>query len=216
MSHKIIPPAIGFKLNRLTLLAVIPKDGGALKGRWACECGSVVNLPIYKVVSNKTKSCGCFRREATRARGKKKTTHGKSNIPEYHVYHAVLARCTKPTADAFYWYGQRGIKICERWLGHNGFENFFSDMGPRPSKDYSIERLNNNGDYSPDNCVWATRREQSANRRNTIRMTILGKSMCQAEFARMLGVSEIAIEWWRKKGMTPEQIRDHFAQRKAA
>jgi hypothetical protein len=96
-------------------------------------------------------------------------THGESSkdnlTPEYRAYHSMLSRCLN-SADARYPnYGGRGIKICDRWLGENGFRHFLEDMGRRPSSDLSLDRYpNNNGNYEPNNCRWATRSQQQRNK----------------------------------------------------
>jgi hypothetical protein len=100
-------------------------------------------------------------------------------------------RCTNPQNKVFQSYGGRGIVVCDRW--RESFEAFLSDMGPRPSRDHSIERRDNDGPYTPDNCIWATQREQTANRRSNRFMTHDGQTLHLAEWARRTGIGESTL-----------------------
>lgn len=107
-------------------------------------------------------SCGCFQKENAKYINYR---HGYYKTPEYRVYNAMLGRCGNPENSAYKNYGGRGIKVCSRWSGYQGFENFYNDMGERPFDEASIERVDVNGNYCPENCKWIHNDLQSRNRR---------------------------------------------------
>jgi hypothetical protein len=118
--------------------------------------------------------------------------HGMTDTPEFRAWTNMLARCTNKTYKPYPRYGGRGIKVCDRWL--NSFEDFFADMGERPSPQHSLDRWpDNNGNYEPENCRWATRSEQNSNRRNNRIVKYRGKEMSLPDAIRASG-NPISIE----------------------
>jgi hypothetical protein len=149
---------------------IIRKDRGTITRRMlcGCVCGKQTIVRTADLVSGNTMSCGCYKIARTR---EVNSTHGMSisvsrggkAVTEYQIWNGMIQRCENPKTISYPTYGALGIKVCDRW--RTSFENFFSDMGPRPSKKHSIDRKNSNGDYTPDNCRWATGKEQFANSR---------------------------------------------------
>ena len=129
------------------------------KSRWlcACSCGKETVVVYQHLVNGHTQSCGCIHTEMLKARA----THGMRHTPEYDTWMHLIQRCTNRKNTSWPDYGGRGIAVCDRW---KKFENFFADMGSRPSGK-SLDRINNNGGYEPGNCRWATSLEQNRNRR---------------------------------------------------
>lgn len=152
---------------------------------WMCECscGNTKMVQASALRSGETRSCGCLRSEI-------KSKHGHSNrTPEYCAWSDMIQRCTNSKVKSYKHYGGRGIKVCRRWLGEEGFQNFFSDMGLRPSPTHSLDRHpNNNGNYKPTNCRWATKQQQLSNTRSNRWIKYKGVKKLFTEWSRDLGI----------------------------
>jgi hypothetical protein len=165
----------------------------------ACACGNTKAVRQDSLRNGITASCGCLARERTRARTRKHGMAGHNRPPEYDAWAHMIRRCYTPTTKAFEHYGGRGITVCQRW--RDSFEAFLADMGPRPSAKHSLDRINNDGNYEPSNCRWATTDEQARNTRRNVKVTFRGETKTVAEWGRALGFPRevlrrrIAVGW---------------------
>ena len=151
-----------------------------------CVCGNIVSLSVANLVTSQTQSCGCLHKERLRQR---LTKHGRSHTREHVAWTCLIQRCYNPNDCGYANYGGRGIRVCGRWLEPDGqgFINFIQDMGGRPSKGHSIDRIDVNSHYCPENCRWATRTEQNRNQRTNHVLTFNGKTQCLAAWTEELG-----------------------------
>ena len=188
---------IGEKHGMLTILS-IKKGTRRAQAVCRCECGNLCELSLQGVLSDRSHSCGCNK-------GVLFVTHGKSKTKEHKAWRHIKERCLNKNSKAYPNYGGRGIRMCERWV--DSFENFYADMGDAPSPKHSIDRIDPNGDYSPANCRWATPKQQSRNRRTSIRVKYQDNMIPLGELAELLGVSYNKLYYAYRHGRISDYIK---------
>lgn len=194
-----MPPLVdraGLVYGRLT---AVSRAGSSRLGEatWncICECGTHRVILGSSLGSGATKGCGCLS-------FKHGHTSGGSSTVEHIAWTSMRARCTRPSHAGYARYGGRGISICSRWM--DSFASFFLDMGPRPSPEHSIDRIDNDGNYEPSNCRWATRREQGNNRKGNVWLSSGGLTKTKAQWSRHLGGNRNLIDIRLSAGWTKE------------
>jgi hypothetical protein len=169
-----------------------------------CECGTEKVVSGQALRIGTSKSCGCLMRELSTTRS---TRHGCASggmaNPAHRAWSDMKSRCYNPRNNRYYRYGARGIQVCDRWL--HSFENFLADMGPRPSPKHSIDRIDNDKDYCPENCKWSTAREQARNRSSCRYLEHNGRRMLISDWAAELGVNRALLTKRLKRGWSVEQ-----------
>lgn len=186
-----MPPLVNLTRQRFGRLTVLKRNGISSGGDvfWACicDCSREITVVGTSLRGNRTQSCGCLAKEKTT---KRSTKHGhKMGGQTSQVYQSwvnMTQRCTNPNNNTYQHYGGRGITICQRW---KNFPNFLEDMGEPPTKDHSIDRIDNNGHYYPYNCRWATKQEQARNRRNNHLATHDGKTQCLSSWSEKVNIN---------------------------
>lgn len=174
-----IDVVVGEKYSHLLVLSITESRYPMALCR--CDCGKEKRIRVSSIRFRFTHSCGCYRKRS-------KTKHGMKGTPEYKVWKGINARCNNPNGAGWANYGGRGISVCQRWSGEHGFSNFISDMGLRPSDKHTIDRIDNNGNYEPKNCRWATRSQQMMNTRKSRMMTFDGCTKSMKQWSIDLGI----------------------------
>ena len=172
--------------GRLTVIEEAPPrvyQSGRKIYMWKCrcECGNICTVATSDLRSGHTASCGCYQKECA---SEAKKTHGKSKERLYNIYKNMHKRCDDPSCGHYKWYGGKGISVCHEWSGDNGVAAFFEwALNNGYSDELTIDRIDGNKGYSPDNCRWATRKQQSNNIKSNVILTYNGKDYTLSELA---------------------------------
>jgi hypothetical protein len=176
---------VGRRFGRGVVVSIAePYADGKLRWNVKCDCGGEYVACGSHLRLLRIRSCGCLALEASSAQGKSTATHRMHGSRTYKTWGSMLRRCLRSTATGYQNYGGRGITVCERWRG--SFANFLADMGPRP-EGMSLDRINNDGNYEPGNCRWATAKEQTDNRRPFFSKTFEPHEWEQLAWLKSLG-----------------------------
>ena len=175
------------RLSPIKRVKALPPPSRSMVWYCQCDCGNRCLVPTSSLTSGNTRSCGCLRLELI-------TRHGLAAHPLRRTWAAMISRCHDPEHPQFSHYGGRGIQVCDEWQGEAGLARFLSDMGERPPG-LTIDRIDNDGPYTKDNCRWATYTTQLRNRRFNHLITHNGKTACISEWAETLGISHSSLSW---------------------
>jgi hypothetical protein len=190
-SNKHVPIEKGTKFGRLTVIKFVTRaPGGYYKYSCKCSCGNILDVRADSLRSGNTTSCSCyFKMRASESAKLHMTKHGYTKYKMYKVWESMHSRCYNPNNERYKDYGARGIRVCAAW---HDFANFHKDIGDN-KEGLTLDRIDNNADYSPSNCRLATYREQNRNKRNSKFLTYNGLTLCVAEWADRIGMSKYTL-----------------------
>lgn len=197
---------LGFRFGRLVVIGELPSVKGRRVIRCRCDCGAISTHRLGNLRKGDSRSCGCLCAESIR-----RISHGEARknqtSPEYKVWLGINKRCFNNKEAGYKNYGGRGITVCGRWRGKDGYSNFLSDVGRRPSARHSLDRFpDNDGNYEPGNVRWATRGEQNRNTRQNVWLTIKGVTKCLGDWAAQAKVARETIRRRIAAGLSGQSL----------
>lgn len=189
----------GMRFGRWEVLGFAGRTGATdYRYRCRCSCGREKDVSSGHLTGGKSLSCGCLRGEQIGAHVR---THGRSKSAEYTAWQSMRSRCNNPRVPYWNNYGGRGIRVCDRW--NESFAAFYADIGPRPSAEHSIDRIDNDGHYEPGNCRWSTRLEQAQNtRRKRAVMRYAGRDWLARDFNKKTGLPQHTFYRCYREGLS--------------
>jgi hypothetical protein len=187
------------KFGRWTVISEAKTIEGQTWFECQCECGTKREVRGSILKGRASLSCGCLQKDVMQ---KMKETHGKSYSQIHNAWCAIKTRCNNTKNPNYQRYGGRGIKVCKEWA--ESFEKFAADVGEPPSRKHSIERIDNQGNYEPGNCRWATKTEQARNRRTSHFIVINGEKHCLSEWLEIKGLNKSTFEGRIRRGWTEQ------------
>lgn len=196
----------GQRFGRLVAISCGERVRGRFAWKCQCDCGNTTNVVTAELINGNTKSCGCY---ATDCKSQRKRTHGRSHSRLYNVYDDIKARCYRPNTNHYHLYGGRGITMCSEWL--DDFQSFYdwsmaNGYDPNAKRgECTIDRIDNNKGYSPDNCRWVSGKVQSRNRRTNHYITFNGETKCIREWAEIYGIDNSKLFYRLKHGYPFEE-----------
>lgn len=192
---------LGDCFDRLIVIGYAGSEKGFQRWWCLCVCGKIKKVRASCLLKGNTQSCGCLSLETSK---KMFIQHGMYNTKIYRTWCDIRRRCYDPKNSRYHNYGGRGIKVCERWL--ENFENFYEDMGDKPGPEYSIDRIDVNGDYCKENCKWSTDKEQANNKTNNRYLIFNSEKLTITEFSKRINISQNTIRKYLSLGWTTEEI----------
>lgn len=200
---------IGKKYGKLTVIS-IEKQNQKTFLKCKCDCGNIIVRPTYLIATNQIKSCGCSKGEslkrynASGMRSKGCYKDGRSLHPLYGTWFQMISRCENPNQNHYDRYGGRGIKVCDEWHDFWQFVKWSDSVGGRP-KGYTLDRIDNNGNYEPNNCRWADWRTQTTNKSSNVFIEFEGQTKTVTEWAEFLNLHPHTLQERLKKGWSVER-----------
>ena len=214
----------GKKFHRLTVLRR-DETSNTKHSKWICrcDCGKVCSVAGGNLQNGHTKSCGCLSSEVTAARNRANATHGDTNTRLYRSWCSMWTRCTDPKCASYCRYGGRGIKVCEEWRDYFKFREWALSVGYDYNANLTIDRIDPDGDYCPENCRFLTQQQQNATKRNAVRISYNGKTQCLKEWAREYNIAYLTLYqrlttlgWGFEKALTTPVRKTGAKQEKVA
>lgn len=203
---------IGLKFGKLLVIERVPGKcaHNGIKWKCLCDCGNNTEVASCDLRSGHTQSCGCLQKERASKSlteiKKRNSNYGITKTQTYRSWNRMMHRCYDPQAFAYELYGGRGIYVCERW---HEYKNFLADMGEAP-KNYTLDKIDNDKPYYPENCRWATRLTQANNRRTCRYLYVNNSKYSASEFSRFFNIQYSIVLHLFHKGLSGEDILNHF------